>query len=61
MRTIVRVSPQGHLTAHQAGTKPYPDYKEKWLVLIKWNDRKNRPITDLLPYAYKVLIHLHQL
>jgi len=61
MRTIIRVSPQGYLTAHQAGAKPYPDYKERWQKLISIKDKRNRPISWITEHAYSSLIRLYGL
>lgn len=62
MRAIVRVSPRGDLTCHQAGSKPIPSYKEKWQVILKWNDgKRNIPIEKLIPYAYKRLVNMYHL
>jgi len=61
MRTIIRVSPKGYLTAHQAGTKPFPDYKERWQKLMIIKDRKNRPLTWITKHAYPLLVNLYNL
>uniref|UniRef100_A0A6H1Z8E7 Uncharacterized protein n=1 Tax=viral metagenome TaxID=1070528 RepID=A0A6H1Z8E7_9ZZZZ len=62
MRAIVRVSPRGDLTCHQAGSKPFPDWKEKWQVLMTWNDgKRNIPIERLRDYAYSRLIKMYGL
>lgn len=59
IRAIVRVSPRGDLTCHQAGITPFPDYKKNWQILSTW--KSNRPITDLKDYAYRRLVHLYGL
>ena len=61
MRTIIRVSPRGDLTAHQAGMKPVPDYKENWFILMKIKDKHNRSISWVTKHAYPALVKLYRL